>query len=444
VRVAYAKTGRSQAYDPANWGVAGGDWEAPLLLNRLARFYPEVEFVIVGHNDGADPQTAGLPPNVINPIGEIRDDMRGIERKHLRNRTIESSQAYIEDMRNLWAPILDSCDHLVSWIGQNDTVNQPIPKVDGSPGLGNSREIYIRQVSYIHSWINRRRDLVPRWEPIWLCSDIWNNLKARDLKWPQRRKVVCQYNFETNQSSYRYMDPRSPEGCGWGDVAEWHPKHPGCWAWKLGYEYAGLELGSCVPSDIEFSDQWEGRRRFGVMVNQSREASGRDEVLSNWVKPMWPDWIVGSWDEDRKQGLTIEPYPWHSVPQLLQTVRCSLAIPIKLSNSWATPKAWELFAAGTVCFMHPKYDSQGHIVPTLEQCDEMEESTLTHLARWIRVESPGQLRKKIDHLNENERDWRWIVQAQRAVYNVAREEQLCLRHIGLQLGIEDALTRTAA
>jgi hypothetical protein len=154
---------------------------------------------------------------------------------------------------------------------------------------------------------------------------------------------------------------------------------------------------------------------------------------------MWPDWIVGSWDDDRKQGLTIEPYPWHAVPSLLQTVHCSFAVPIKLSASWATPKAWELFAAGTVCFMHPKYDTQGHIVPTLNQCDEMDEeyggpSTQTHLARWLRVESVSQLRKRIDHLHANQEDWEWIVRAQRAVFNVAREENLCLTMIGESLG----------
>lgn len=448
MRIAYTKTGRSQAYSPSNWGVAGGDWEAPLLLNRLARAYPEHEFVIVGHNDGADPQAAGLPSNVINPYDQIRPSVREAERKYLRERNVESSLGYIGTMRQIWDPIMDTCDALIAWVGQNDTVNQPIPKVDGSPGLGNSRQIYIRNVSYIHSWINYRRNEWPDWEPIWLCSDIWNNLKARDLKWPQRRPIVCQYNFETNQSSFRYGDPADPSKYGMDDIADWHEKHPGCWGWKQKYEYAGLELGSCVPATIEFSDQWEGRRRFGVMCNQSREASGRDEVLAHYIKPMFPDWIVGSWDDDRKQGLTIEPYPWHALPQLLQTVRSSLCVPIKMANSWATPKVWELFAAGTVAFMHPRYDSQGHVLPTLAQCDILErdgqESTLTHLARWLRVETPTQLRKRIDHLNTHQADWEWIVTAQRALYNVAREEQLCLKTIGRHLGVTLGGSATAA
>lgn len=443
MRIAYTKIGRTQAYDPAGWGIAGGDWEAPLLLNRLARAYPEVEFVIVGHNDGAVPQRFGFPDNVSSPLSNdaMRREVKRAEQVINVKGTPppENSLKYIEYMRKIWDPVMNHCNGLLAWIGQNDTINQPIPKVDGTEGLGNSRMIYIRNVSYIMSWINHWRDQSPHeHEPVWLCSDIWNNLKARDLKWPQRRPVVCQYNFQTNQSSYRYGDLRNPEVCKFGDVAEWHPKHEGCWAWKQRYEYAGLELGSCVPDSVEFSDQWEGRRRFGVMVNQSREASGRDEVLGTWIKPMFPDWIVGSWDDDRKQGLTIEPYPWHAVPNLLQTVRCSFAVPIKLSASWATPKAWEMFAAGTVCFMHPKYDSQGHIVPTLAQCDEIESdsgpTTETHLARWLRVETVAQLRKRIDHLNTHEADWTWIVMAQRAMFNVAKEKNLCLDTIANHLG----------
>jgi hypothetical protein len=449
VRIAYTKIGRSQAYDPGNWGVAGGDWEAPLLLNRLARFLPEVEFVIVGHSDGANPQVCGLPSNVTNPGANLRREVRQAENVINVRGTIppENSIRYIEYMRKIWDPIMNQCDGLVAWVGQNDTINQPIPKVQGGDGLGSSRHIYIRHVSYLLSWVNAWREEDPAREPVWLCSDIWNTLKARDLKWPHRHPVICQYNLEPRTVHYRWRDPRGPEHCGFEDVAHWHNTHTGCWASTQRYEYAGLELGSCVPSNIELNDDWGGRRRFGVMVNQSREASGRDEVLRDWIKPLWPDWVVGSWDDERKQDLTIEPYPWHAVPSLLQTVRSTLLVPIKLQHSWATPKAWECFAAGVVAFMHPRYDSQGHILPTLRQCEVLEEAegpnTLTHLARWLRCETVGQLRKRVDHLNAHPEDWAWIVKAQRALYNTTREENLCLRTIAQRLGIPDALTRAA-
>jgi len=453
VRVAYTKIGRTQAYAPANWGVVGGDWEAPMLLKRLALAYPSVEFVLVGHNDGADPVEVGLPPNVTNAFTELKGDVRRAERvlqgEWSGSPPVENTKKYIDWMKDIWRPVLETCDIPLIWIGQNDTINQPIPKVDGTPGLGVSRMIYIRCVSYIFSWLNEWRTVDPHnREPIWLCSDIWNTLKARDLYWPQRSAVVSQYDFSKKQIAYRPPElsvPFEPEHYGFGDVARVHPKHEGCWEWTLNYRYAGLELGSCVPTTIEFNDQWEGRARLGVMVNQSRAASGRDEVLKNWIRPMWPDWIVGNWDEERAPD--IKPYSWFYLPQLLTTVRSTIAIPIKLSHSWATPKAWEMFANGTACFFHPRYDTQGHILPTLEQCDELEREgrgeSLVHLARWLRVKSPSDLRKRIDHLNTNQDDWLWIVKAQRAAYNVAREENLCLKTIGQMMGINQSTSAVA-
>lgn len=453
MKIAYTKIGRSQAYSPEKWGVAGGDWEAPLLLNRLARAHPDVEFVIVGHNDGAVPSDVGLPANVTNALTpERRRDVSRCERVINVGSTPppENTVRYIEYMRRVWDPVLNECDGMVAWVGQNDTINQPIPKIGQfakhGEGLGSSRHIYIRNNSYLLSWVNAWRDEDPTREPVWLCSDIWNVLKARDLKWPHRHPVLCQYEFVKSNNHYRWSDPRTPEECGFGDIAELHPKHFGHWKADLNHVYSGLELGSCVPSTIEFNDSWEGRRRFGVMINQSRDGSGRNQVLKEWVRPMFPDWIVGQWDE--KRAPDVKPYPWHALPSLLQTVRCSLAVPIKMVQSWATPKAWEMFAAGVVCFMHPRYDSQGHILPTLAECDvDGRDDVLSHLARWLRVEDVSQLRKRVDHLNTHREDWEWIVKAQRAVYNYEREKNLCLSMIGDRLGlpkIEEKITTRAS
>lgn len=443
MRVGYTKVGRSQGYTPANWGPLGADNEAPMLLNRLARRYPDVEFVLLGHNDGFVPGEVGLPSNVVNPFIDLKEDTRAAE-KHINVQGTpppEQSLRYIESMREIWKPWYDSCSSIVAWIGQNDTINQPIPKIDGSEGLGNSRMIYIRNCSYHFSIINSMRDErgPHNFEPVWLCSDVWNVLKARDLKWPYNYPVLSQYNFTKKMTHWRYGDTRSPEECGFiAPAAHWHPKHPGCWESELEYVYSGLELGCSVPQ-TEFDSEWSSRGRFGVIINQSRAISGRDEVLSQYVRPLWPDWIFGSWDSNRAPD--ISPFPWGGIPQLLKTVRCGLAVPIKKDHSWATPKAWEMFAGGTVCFFHPRYDTQGHIIPTLAEAHQLPAgNTLRELALWLRVENPGQLRKRVDHLNINEDAWQWIVHAQRAVYNVAREEQRCLNMIGHRLGVSSLVS----
>ena len=72
MRIGYAKIGRSLGFDPARFGYQG-DAEAPQLLYRLAARNPNVEWVVVGRNDG----TTEFPcPNVVNawvsPDGKTR------------------------------------------------------------------------------------------------------------------------------------------------------------------------------------------------------------------------------------------------------------------------------------------------------------------------------------------------------------------------------------
>lgn len=442
MRVGYTKIGRAQAYNPRNWGPLGADNEAPMLLNRLARRNPDVQFVLLGHNDASRPEEVGLPANVHNPLVDLREEIRKIEKRWLNVKgtpPVENSLGYIRDMRAVWAPWFGAMDHLVYWMGQNDTINQPIPKIDGTEGLGASRAIYIRHCSYLLDGLNLWRDVNPHErEPIWLCTDVWNQLKARDLRWPHREEVICQYDFEKPYKHWRYEDSRSPEELGWDDVAWWDEKTAGCWKSNQQYGYHALELGCSVPQ-VECSMVWEGRGRFGVIINQSRAISGRDEVLRDWVLPLNPDWVKGSWDEERLQKLgagTVTPYPWSGVPALLQTVRCGLAVPIRRDYSWATPKAWEMFAAGTVCFFHPRYDTQGHILPTLSQRQDLSsQNVLRKLSEWLRVETPEQLRKRVDHLNQDRDAWAWLVSAQRQYYEIVRDQETCLNEIDRRLGL---------
>jgi hypothetical protein len=207
----------------------------------------------------------------------------------------------------------------------------------------------------------------------------------------------------------------------------------------VNYEYAALELGCSVPQGIPFNGEWEGRGRFGVLINQSRAKSGRDEVARNWIRPLFPDWVYGDWsaERQRKIGMEIEPVDWHAVPGQMQTVRSTLAVPIRLSGqSWATPKAWEMFASGTACFFHPKYDDQGHILPTLEQCREMDDGDiLKQLALWLRVSTVEELRTRVDHLNQDRDTWRWIVAAQRVYFEQTKAEDTTCRMIEERLGL---------
>jgi hypothetical protein len=47
VKIGYCKLGRTIGLTPASWGVVGGDNEGPILLQKLARRFPEHEFVLL-------------------------------------------------------------------------------------------------------------------------------------------------------------------------------------------------------------------------------------------------------------------------------------------------------------------------------------------------------------------------------------------------------------
>lgn len=454
-RVGYAKLGRVQAYDPATWGPLGADNEPPMLLGRLARRNPEVQFVLLGRNDGVAPGQVGLPPNVVNPYAspDVRDAVKAATKQMKTSDAPFTGglQDYIDAMRVIFSPWTADLDGLVLWLGQTDQAQTPIPAVRSDKPY-QTLEMYRLHVSYyvdlINSW--RGSDPLSR-EPVWLCSDVWNRMKARDLAWPQRHPVLCQYDWSHNVKHYRFGDTRAPSELGFAEVAR-VSKTAGCWESTVSYGYSGLELGCSVPSNLPYSDNWDGRDRFGVLVNASRAKSGRDQVVRDWIKPMNPDWIRGSWDKSaaelgrqEKLGVSIEPVPWRGIGEVMPSARSTLAVPIRLDGqSWATPKAWEMFALGVVCFFHPKYDDQGHILPTLEQCKDLSpDNELRVLAQWLRVRTPDELRERIDRMNVDRDGWLGTVQRQRLLYEVASGEQRCVKMIEDRLGIDNSLRAVA-
>jgi hypothetical protein len=56
---------------------------------------------------------------------------------------------------------------------------------------------------------------------------------------------------------------------------------------------------------------------------------------------------------------------------------------------WATAKPWECFGAGVICFFHPGYDTQNHILGD------------SQLRDWLWVSSPEDMQLRIDALERD-------------------------------------------
>lgn len=414
MKIGYCKLGRSMPLAPGAFGEVGGDNEPPILLNKLARQMPDHEFVIIGRNDGSVPQEVGLPDNVTNPWTEWRPEAAA-GTKAAKGDIVKVIQMLDEITLASWVDL----DAVIVWAGQHGTSNSPIPVVGGG-SYTNPQISFVNYASYIVRGISVWRDQAPHErKEVWLCPDPRNYLKCRDLKWPPA-EILCQHTWSKDEKHYRYSDPTDPSffGASWDEPDVWKAHHE--------YVYSGLELVG-IPSSTPLYDL-EGRKRFGILINENRATVTikRVDVMKDWVMPLGPDWIAGKWSEpgQRKLGVQIRPIPWHTVFPTLATVKSTFTTPAS-GSAWATTKPWEAFAVGTVCFFHPRYDTQNHILGR----DGFED-----LKSWLRVDTPEALRKRVDAVDSSPETYAWLVGEQRRLFNTAMAEQQCVNTIMGRVG----------
>ena len=151
-----------------------------------------------------------------------------------------------------------------------------------------------------------------------------------------------------------------------------------------------------------------------MVINENRRdcPNNRLDIMQQWVQPFFPEAeVFGTWTEESQQKLarTIQPIPYDELYMTLQSWRCTLTTPAS-GSGWATAKAWECFLVGTVCFFHPGYDTQGHILPTKNHqwgSDEVKE-----LARFLRCENKQDFQQKVNRIGQDDFLWKRMVYLQ--------------------------------
>lgn len=430
-RIAYSKIGRSIFLDPGKFQPGGnGDQEPLFMLLDLAKRHPDVTWVIAGrYTLGANRDQ--LPANIEIPEWPIVEPSA--------KWAAGAAHATPEDMEETMQAYLDvysSCDGALVHIGQHGTSNQPIPQ-DSKPDILTNPQEW--SVLYAGPTINALNVLGDEgFQPVWLVQDPRNYLKARDVKWYPLEPVLGQFDMVRKQGHYRFGDSRSPDECGYEKVSEW--KDSRSWTTIHAYQYSGLELAG-VPrwEDLSWPD-WEDRGHFGCLMNENRTYvnHNRLDAIRQWVLPFNPSYVHGKWSKKsiEQLGLEITPIPYDSVPDVLSSTRSMVTTPAS-GSGWATAKPWEAFAVGTVCFFHPRYDTQGHIVPTVQQCKEglVEDEELKYLAWWLRPENPEQLGERIIATWESRETYEWLRDAQRRHLERARSRNLIHQLIDSRLGL---------
>lgn len=377
-RIAYGKIGRTISFDPDNWGAVGGDNEAPIMALELLRRNPDIELVLVSRC-----RDETLPDRVINPWAGHKMPSPREETGHTGRYTIrEHIRCATEIYEMVLRDVIMTCDEIVMWAGQHSSANTPIPPVNDPHEMVHPQDNTVQYGAPVTMMINAWRDKHTDREPIWLCSDVRNYLKARDLKHPLLEPILSQQDQLRAGKHYRWGAPGNPPD-GW----VWDT-HSMIWEGQHQYVYAGLELcGVAAPSGEPLDD---GRQhRYGVFVNETRigVANSRLQLVQDWVFPFDPDYVHGGWSKKSLQTLDrdIQPMHWSNVRGMMADTRYTITMPGS-GAGWATAKPWECFGAGVICFFHPGYDTQNHILRD------------NPLRQWLHVKSPDDMRLRIEAL----------------------------------------------
>lgn len=420
MRIAYGKLGRSWKLDPTKGTATGGDVDVVRCLHTLSRALPNDEFVLVGKNSGEDPKDAGYPANVTNPwatdlAAKTKADMAVI-RKNEKNAQ-ERSRRLVDYYAEHVVPVLfEGVDRIIMWLGQHGTTNMVLPMVDDRTKFTQPQDSFVNYASFLFLGINKWKESNPDKDVIYLCPDPRNYFKMRDLKEPLIDPVLAQFNETRPLKHERYGDTTQPPSRDivWDD-------NGGLWVSEQKFIYSALELTALPkPENAVLSDDFNKRYDFGMLVNENRAyvKNNRSDVISEWALKNWPEMeIFGKWSDKGMEALgrTIRPAPYEFVPSVLQRWRCTLTTPAS-GSGWATAKPWECFAHGTVCFFHPEYDKQGHILPHWDENGEFISEDQKFLSKWLRVTSPDQLKRRVDYLCNNEEVWRNLIETQRRYY----------------------------
>jgi hypothetical protein len=439
VKIGYGKIGRSMPLTLEKCGNLGGDVEMVAVVKELALRHPADNFYLIGRNTGEFPSHVGMPSNIINPWirwgPKLRERLNAAGLNHA-NLTVDEHLKANEIIAEITRQRMLEMDAYVIWLGQHGSTNMPIPKIGERRVLTKPHDWCTYYVSYMLQGVNEWRDKDPfTREEIYLNADARNYMKMRDLKWPLRHPVLTQYNFTHNIKHERYADDRSPHECGF-DAVGGPDVGVDVWQSKVQNVYSRLEINGLAPGTpfgdlIKWNPDFDRPGHFGLFINEARhigvnERRKRVNVMAEWVIPLNPYFIHGTWSDVSRAKLAlydgkwahIKPAPWNEYYPKLHSVRCTFTTPSS-GSGWATAKPWEAFAGGTVCFFHPEYDDQDNILGDAH----------SHLREWLRVKTPDDLRCRIAEVNASPTTFQWLITEQRRHFDEAMREKRYLKMI---------------
>lgn len=481
-RIGYACLGRTIKFGSTRWGYQG-DAEKPNLLFRLAERNPDVDWVVVGHND------AGLFENHDN-IDNLWHDSRRLSaqfppRTDGYYRTPfapywTGKPSYwcseVSGFEDWLVETISQLDGMVIHVGQHAPTQIRIPQAKNTwhetftnPNLDGNR-VYDSMQSYcryIIRGLNALGDVSLGQAPVaWLVPDPRNYLKARDVKWPLGTDdILAQHQFNRSQRHERFGDYRSPEALGFRGVKLERENEVGeyeLWSAQHRYRHCDLEL-MILPDNWEGLNQraFESRVPVGIATTSTKasvlgEGRRRSQFVREYLVDQFPDAeVYGKWDAaslaDVPEGTVRDTTP-EEFFDVLNRFRVTLSLPI-VDSDWSVAKPYQCWAAGTVCCYAEQVDAQGWTLPSRRQApgtrsvgkigpvelfsvrDDWRKNDLI-LASWLRVEDAAEFQRRASFIASDAAVWTWLVRAQLDLLKKRWDEALLEETIERKMGIE--------
>lgn len=328
--IGFAKIGKSVKFKTNKYSPIGGDNEASCTLRAMANNNPDKTFYIVGRSDFAT--LSDIEKNDLFPYDNVIDVWEGFP--------LDISQRYFNHIINYFKEKNITLDFTVMMIGQlsNVTIPDRIEKVrednDGKPAA--TLDMTKWYTTPIVTWLNEEK---PPY--IEIVNDPRYTIKQpRDLfHMPMRSLGQYDYDYET----FSIRDYEDQERI----------------TRVVHSEYAGMETAFCGDYDYNTNVNTNRDTNFMVVLNEGKPS--RYSLLKEWVLDKIDDVeVYGKWSDVVKDDARFKgSLHINELQNKLKDVKFTFIIPIK--EGWTTSKYIEMIHAGVIPFLHPSYDTQGHL-----------------------------------------------------------------------------------
>jgi len=371
MNIGVGKVGKSTLFDYTKWGMIGGDQESPVLISSLAQLNPNVKFYIIGRSD-----FGRISPELrdkINVHGNIIDIWADFDQKK------HGYDTYVTEFLEKNNIRLDFCLLYSGTVAQVNVPNKSffIKEKPEDPGAHPKvLEVFLKYASGIIHYLNTSGTKFA-----YIGEDYrYFPIPARDL---YNRPFVYLGTIAEKGLKVKY----AKEYCSHDMIITTEK------VLKAHMDKVFL-MGEEKPVFLE-----NEKPRSGMAIySNGKWASGgtpKWPILDAWIinqleKDSWT--VYGEWAEDViEKKEYVDKFINTPISQLHDQMRsCKYTFMIPITKRSASSKFWKMIYFGLVPFFQPDSDSDD-----TQLQDEV-------LNKWLRPQTPAQLREHIDAIDADE------------------------------------------